>query len=352
MIIFLLILVHVYLFWRISYQIDPSPKSTSISIIIPARNEENNIETLLSSLGESKLTEIIVVNDQSTDCTKEISLQYGVVVIDTPPLPTGWLGKSWACWNGAKHAKGDFLVFVDADTWFPRGSSALQTLPFHPNLIYSIHPYHVTKTFIESLSSFFHLIVAASSGATKAWGEVLGGYGQCMVISKQTYFTLGGHRSIKSEIVENLSLLQYAKKNGYTLKAFVGKNILHMRMYSSLSEMTRGWAKSFSKGAIMTPLSLLMVIILWISLLYTFTIELAQNLTFSYFLGYVLVALILNGTLKYIINIKFYSVLLFPFHLLFFFLTFLYSLFITFIRKNATWKGRNIVIRKDGEDIK
>ena len=92
----------------------------SVSVIIPARNEEHNLPTLLRSLASqpAKPREIIVVDDGSTDRTAEIARQLGATVIASQPLPDGWRGKTWACHQGAQAATGELLLFLDADTWF------------------------------------------------------------------------------------------------------------------------------------------------------------------------------------------------------------------------------------------
>ncbi len=87
-----------------------------LSIIIPARNEERNLTFLLESLQLQNATfEVIVVDDNSTDDTEMVAKAFGVKVVHPGALPAGWLGKSWACWNGAREAKGSVLLFLDAD---------------------------------------------------------------------------------------------------------------------------------------------------------------------------------------------------------------------------------------------
>nr|WP_280157488.1 glycosyltransferase family 2 protein [Priestia aryabhattai]MDH3126094.1 glycosyltransferase family 2 protein [Priestia aryabhattai]MDH3133684.1 glycosyltransferase family 2 protein [Priestia aryabhattai] len=87
-----------------------------LSIIIPARNEEKNLTFLLQSLQlQNADFEVIVVDDNSTDHTERVAKAFGVKVVHPGTLPAGWLGKSWACWNGAREAKGSLLLFLDAD---------------------------------------------------------------------------------------------------------------------------------------------------------------------------------------------------------------------------------------------
>ena len=102
-----------------------------VSFIVPARNEAANIQRCVGSMVQSRWTEfeVVVVDDQSDDGTGEIvrSLHPGrakeIRVIDGRPLPDGWVGKPWACWQGAKAARGEWLLFADADTWAQPGSA-------------------------------------------------------------------------------------------------------------------------------------------------------------------------------------------------------------------------------------
>ena len=95
-----------------------SVSAEHLSIIIPARNEETNLPTLLRSLTAQSVRplEILVVDDASTDRTPGIARQNGAQVIPSLPLPAGWRGKTWACHQGAQHASGQLLLFLDADT--------------------------------------------------------------------------------------------------------------------------------------------------------------------------------------------------------------------------------------------
>ena len=99
-----------------------------VSIVIPARNEEDNLPRLLSSLRQSSQPahEVIVVDDASHDGTAAAAAAGGARVLTAAPLPAGWTGKTWACFQGAEIAAGDLFIFLDADTWFePDGLTRL-----------------------------------------------------------------------------------------------------------------------------------------------------------------------------------------------------------------------------------
>ena len=122
-----------------------SPRRGSLSVIIPARNEERNIGLLLASLKSqsSEPMEVIVVDDQSDDRTSEIAESLGCRTLRSTDLPPGWAGKPWACMQGAREAQGDLLLFLDADTVMAPGGleKLLMSFPESGGLI-SVQPYH------------------------------------------------------------------------------------------------------------------------------------------------------------------------------------------------------------------
>ena len=93
-----------------------SEAAIEVSVIVPARNEEANLKVLQSLVARRRRYEVIVVDDHSTDRTREIAESFPVQVISADPLPAGWSGKCNACWTGARIAKGKWLLFTDADT--------------------------------------------------------------------------------------------------------------------------------------------------------------------------------------------------------------------------------------------
>ena len=131
--------------------------SPSISIIIPARNEADNLPTLLSSLQAQYGIEydITVVNDHSTDDTAMVAASHGAKVLNSEPLPDGWLGKPWACYQGAQNTTGDILLFLDADTSMElNGLSRLVGAWQHTKGAVSLIPYQILYKLHEQFSAF------------------------------------------------------------------------------------------------------------------------------------------------------------------------------------------------------
>ncbi len=357
-IVIIAVTMTILLFWKkVSFPVQKRSEVTSTyTIIIPARNEEKNLKRLLSSIlaVEDSKREVIVVDDDSEDRTSATAEAFGVRVITNPPLPGGWMGKSWACYNGAKASSGRTLCFLDADTWFsPNGTG--KVIQSYENVgrqgVMTIHPYHHMNSFSEKLSGVFHLVVFASSGITSIVKEMLGvqgGFGPCMVIDKDTYWQLEGHDVIRHEVVEHLAFVRHAQKKGIKAYAFTGKDVVNMRMYNaSLSEVIAGWSKSFASGA-KTASSLMSIAnIVWITVILSFIFNLPE-IGWWGLVGYFGLTIWLYRTWKEIGNFQWYDALLFPIHFLFFAGVFAYSLLSTFLIKQSTWKGRPVTGKKRG----
>lgn len=228
------------------------------SIIIPARNEAHNLPKLLESLKRQSVApmEILVVDDGSSDGTAEIAATMGARVIPSQPLPSGWRGKTWACHQGALAAKSDWLMFLDADTWFePGGLERVLDLK-HPGAL-SIGPYHSVRCWYEDLSLFFNLCMTS--------GTVPDGLaGQCLLVNREDYQRAGGHESVHGRVLENFVFAQHLHDAGVPLRSLTGRGILSFRMYpGGFREMIEGWTKGFAAGAGGTRRGTLMLVVAW-----------------------------------------------------------------------------------------
>lgn len=134
-----------------------------ISVIIPCRNEESNIGELLNALSNQTypIFEIICVDDISEDKTAEIISAKNAKLISITKHPDGWIGKTFAVQTGAKHAKGDVLLFLDAD--LKLNTDAVETLveAYKKHGTISVQPYHKMKKLYEQLALFFNLSAVA-----------------------------------------------------------------------------------------------------------------------------------------------------------------------------------------------
>ncbi len=243
-----------------------------ISVIIPARNEEENLSRLLPSLQNQDFApfEIIVVNDQSEDETAAIAEANGAKVIPGGPLPAGWLGKPWACRQGVSAAGGDWFLFLDADTVMdPQGLLNIGYLTKDEKSVHSICPHHRVKSPYEQLSAYFNAIMIAGMNAFTTKGfeaEEIGLFGQALLLSRANYYEIGAHDAVKNEVLENFHLSRKVAEAGLNCRCYLGRGTVSMRMFpGGFQDLVAGWSKGFVSGAANTPKSALIGISCWLS---------------------------------------------------------------------------------------
>ena len=336
----------------------------TVSIIVPARNEETNIPNLLRSLkGQVDVyDEIIVIDDHSEDKTTTVAEKEGAKVIKSKQMPPGWTGKTWACYQGAQAATGKILIFLDADTAIEGGGlDSLISSYDEIDGVLSIQPYHKMHKLYEQLSAFFNLVLMAAMGSFTILGRMIkpiGLFGPVMALEKKLYFESGGFEKVKGEILEDLAFGTEFKKQGVKLYCYGGRHTVSFRMYpGGISQLIAGWSKGFAMGAVKTSIPVLIMIIAWITGAIGTTRHLIQaiiitdlSLATLWGLLYIAYAIQIYWMLYKIGNFKPYTALLFPIPLLFFLIVFIYSFFIIFIRKNVRWKGRTIDIKRRGNN--
>jgi 4,4'-diaponeurosporenoate glycosyltransferase len=308
----------------------------SVSVIIPARNEEHNLPTLLRSLASQavKPRETLVVDDGSTDRTAEVARQLGATVIASEPLPNGWRGKTWACHQGSQAATGELLLFVDADTWFEAGGLA-QTLSGYTGGAFSIGPYHAVRKPYEQLSLFFNFNMAA--------GTVPRGlFGQMLLVNRESYGHVGGHQTVQGRILENFWLAGQFGAAGIPVRSVMGRGVFSFRMYpNGLRELIGGWTKGFASGAGQTPRGTMFLIVMWmIALMLPLLCGLVTGDWLQWGAVYLLCAAQVGWFGRQVGAFRWFSALLYPVPLIFFFVVFFWSV----LRSGRTviWKGREI----------
>lgn len=359
--VFLFWLLGFFLFWRVprpNRKADVHARPLTLSLIIPARNEEKNLVRLLKSIAQEKRgpEEIILVDDHSEDTTAEVGLKAGCGVIRSQELPEGWVGKTWACWQGAGQAKGDLFLFLDADTFLEAGGlpPLISTYRGRGGL-FSVYPYHRMERPYEQLSAFFNLIAMAGTGSFTMLGERLrpkGAFGPCILCSRQDYFAVGGHahEKVRGEILETLALGGAFHKAGMPVHVYGGKGALSYRMYpEGIGSLMQGFGKSFGVGMQGTPWFLFVLIVLWVAGGFSITRHLLQHglqgdlgAFSAWAVMDLLYVLQVFWMLVRIGTFRFYTALFFQIPLFFFLAVFLLSLFQTFGLGRVSWKGRAV----------
>jgi 4,4'-diaponeurosporenoate glycosyltransferase len=331
----------------------PSPP---FSVIVPARNEESGLAALLASLERQsvKPAEIIVVDDGSTDATAAIAGSAGCRVIPAGRRPRGWLGKTWACWVGARHATSELLLFLDADTRLEReGCSRMLAERAARAGVVTIQPWHATGSPVEKLSSLFNIIAMAAINSFTAFGEALapaGCFGPCILCSRDEYRRAGGHRAVRASILEDIDLGKRFLVAGIPVHCFGGTDSVSFRMYpGGLAQLVEGWSKNMARGAAGSHPLVFACLALWFTGLFSsafFTVRWGCSgnpfAAVESVLFYLLYAAELLWMLKKVGNFGPLSALFYPLHLLFFLFVFFRSLVMTYVVRTVTWKGRSI----------
>lgn len=227
-----------------------------ISAVIPARNEQENIEAAVRSVAaQPEIDEIIVVDDASADRTPEILAQLArevsqLKVLHSTELPTGWIGKNHALWIGAQAARGDWLLFIDADTVLLEGAAgrALEDAEKFSAAMVSYSPEQITQSLFErALIPFIYCRLARKfSFATvndPARPEAAAN-GQFILMRRDVYQQIGGHRAVAAEILEDVALARSAKQAGFVLHFAPGEGIVRTRMYRAFPALWQGWTKN------------------------------------------------------------------------------------------------------------
>jgi chlorobactene glucosyltransferase len=239
-----------------------------VSVVIPARNEAHNIARVVGSVTASSYPrfEVVVVDDQSTDGTAGVARALGagraerLHVLTGQPLPEGWLGKPWSCAQGARHARGDLLLFTDADTVHEPEllTRAVAALEEDGANALTVLGRQIMSTFWERIiqpAVFFLLLsrfrFARTSLPPSRWRDAIAN-GQYLLFRREVYEAMGGHEAVNDEAVEDLRLAQILVKGGWLLSLRAAEEALATRMYRDLGELVRGWSKNVALGALQT----------------------------------------------------------------------------------------------------
>lgn len=241
----------------------PPVTGVSVSVIIPARNESSQIETVLRSVLASTYAplEVLVVDDRSTDDTaKKVAAMAAtdarLRLVSGRGLPRGWYGKPWACQQGADAATGDILLFTDADTTHHPDllSRAVSMLQRTKADLLTVAPRQLVVTFWERvimpqlwvmLGIRYH--PSSVNKSTRPWGVVANG--QFMMFGRESYTAVGGHAAVRGEVVEDLAMAQHVVGTGRKLYFAFAYDLMETRMYQTRAQVIEGWSKNVFIGS-------------------------------------------------------------------------------------------------------
>jgi len=229
-----------------------------VSVLIPARNEEQNITNILNDLQEQsyKNIEIIVFDDNSTDKTAELvnakkQIDNRIQIIKSHKLPENWLGKNWACHNLALKSKGDYLLFLDADVRLKPNlirNTVSYSQTYNLSLL-SIFPKQIMNTIGEKLTvplmhfiltTLLPLILVRKSPFTSHSAA----NGQFMLFKSSEYHKYLPHKEFKSEKVEDIKISRFYKSKRKRIACLTGTDLISCRMYNNYNEAINGFSKN------------------------------------------------------------------------------------------------------------
>ena len=251
----------------------------NVEVLIPARNEVENIgqcvESALAQAGISNLI-VTVLDDASTDGTSEVVGQISDdrlhLLVGTEDLPTGWLGKPWACARLAAQSTADYLVFIDADVKLAPNaiSSSIELLESSNMAFISPYPKQETTTLltrlVQPLLQWSWLNTVPLKFAQKTQRKSLAvANGQFIVCRRADYLLAGGHESVQNEVLDDIMLLRSFYENGLTGTVADGTSVATCLMYKNDRELIAGYSKSLwqafngAVGSVVTNIFLLTV---------------------------------------------------------------------------------------------
>ncbi len=229
-----------------------------VSVLIPARNEEKNIKICVESILKQDYQnfEVIVLNDNSEDKTRDIVLEMcseydKLRFFDGDPKPSEWTGKHWACHQLSKKASGELFLFIDADTVHKQDTlnKTISALYAENSDLLSAIPKQIVKTWSEklilpimpwSISSFIPIGIANKSKSPSLSLTV----GQFMLFRRNAYEQVGGHESIKTEILDDIPLGKLIKKSGFKWNIVDATKNSSCRMYNSFKDVFNSFSRN------------------------------------------------------------------------------------------------------------
>ncbi|MFN8510579.1 MAG: glycosyltransferase family 2 protein [Deinococcaceae bacterium] len=230
-----------------------------VSVLIPVRNEAENLRMNLPRILKQDVggfeVEIIVLDDGSTDISPKVAQQLGknhplFKWIKGEPLPAGWVGKNWACHQLYQHARGDLLIFTDADVaWETETLHGLvsELRRTHADLL-TVWPRQVTRSWGERLLvpliDDVLLTLLPYPLVLMPFSLSSAGNGQLMAFRRPAYEAIGGHRGVAHEVLEDVRLARKIKESGCRLRLALGGTLLSVQMYSGYRTSVKGFSKN------------------------------------------------------------------------------------------------------------
>ncbi len=323
-----------------------------VSILIPARNEESNILKLLNSILQQDYQdyEVIILDDDSSDNTYEICAEFAAKhtafrVIKGKELTGLWLGKNYACHQLALQAKGEYLLFLDADEQISNGliNSAVHRMHFRNLALLSLFTNQQMKTFGERLTvPLMHYILLNLLPLRLVYlsknASVAAASGQFMLFDASVYRQYEWHKSAKDKIVEDVEIMKQVKSARYNGESLLANGMVSCRMYTGYISAINGFGKNFLAAFNYNIFSFLIFLLLLIGgpmmVMMTLNLQLISMMIGLIILTRIMISLESGQN-------AFINVILHPLQM-FSLLLIAFSAIQKYLTKTTVWKGRKI----------
>lgn len=341
---------------------DGCERCPRVSVLIPARNEEANIGACIEGFLAQKYDdfEIRVLDDQSTDRTEAIIKKLAerhpkVQAMRGASLPSGWMGKNWACHQLSQHADGEILIFTDADNR-PAPNAIVNTVAYMQQFklgLLSAFPEKITQSLAEKLvvpvvDMFVYAGLPLWLTYFSRFPSLAAASGLWIAFTREAYRGIGGHQAVSNQIVEDVELSRLAKKRGIKILTSAGTRVVCCRMYGSFGEVWNGFSKNlFGLVRYKTvPFFVLTLALFTVCVLPYISVWFASLTKLSF------VAISMNIVMRAVLALKyrhpfFTSVVLHPIGVLFTLLIGINSFYQVKCGR-LQWKGRQIDMRVNG----
>lgn len=363
--LFLIAALAAFLLWTVanSFFLPSLPRTSRmedpplVSVLVPMRNEERNVETLVNALKASLYPnlEFIILNDQSTDRTAKLLEQHTAgdsrfTIVEGKELPKGWVGKVHACYQLQQHATGRFLLFIDADIRFTPEAigRSLVLLERRNAQLLSGFPAFDVPPFLSKLLVpmqhfvvFFHLPLAAAN--LMNFPAATAANGMWMLFERSGYDAAGGHAAVRDSLVEDVHIARRIKASGQKMLLANITGAVRCRMYETNHDVWEGFLKNSYSGIGRSPL-LAAGLIAFYSIFYIFPLFLAVYGIISGDLIYTApygLAVLQQGYVMARTRQRLYLAFLMPLQAAAMIAVLMQSMWKSWRKKPYSWKGRH-----------
>lgn len=323
-----------------------------VSILIPARNEEDTIAELLHSILQQSYShyELFVLDDQSDDQTCSVvealsQKNQKINLLRGKPLPEGWLGKNWACSQLAQQARAEVLLFLDADVRLSANALAAALNHMQKNDVVMLSCFPTQKIgslgewLIVPLMNWLLLALLPLKAVLLPYKSLTAVNGQFILFDKSAYNVLGGHKAVFDKVVEDMEIARNFKEEKYRILTLLGHDSITCTMYNGFMDSLRGFSKNFYLGFNAAPLTFICILTALMLVFFAPFILVFFNSQFIWLILLILLGRFLVSTLSR--QNPLINVLLHPLQMISMFIIGLNSLYWT-LKGKGVWKGRRI----------